>query len=118
MKTKYLTLAAKALLTLAFLAAGVAKLAGAEMMVGTFDAIGWGQWFRYVTGAIEVSAAIVLWVPGKQVIGAALLLATMICAVGFHVLVLGPSALPAAVLGVLAAFVLYRHRDQISGQSS
>ena len=30
----------------------LAKLPGVEMMVGTFDAIGVGQWFRYVTGAI------------------------------------------------------------------
>ncbi len=113
---KYLPLAAKALLTLAFVAAGAAKLIGAEMMVATFDAIGWGQWFRYVTGVIEVGAAILLWVPGRQAIGAALLVATMICAIGFHLLVLGPSALPAAVLGLLAAYVLYVHRGQLTGQ--
>ena len=49
---KYALLAIKALLTLAFGAAGLAKLAGAEMMVATFETIGWGQWFRYVTGLI------------------------------------------------------------------
>ena len=31
----------------AFLSAGAAKLAGAEMMVQTFDGVGLGQWFRY-----------------------------------------------------------------------
>ena len=61
---KYARLIAKALLTLAFVAAGLAKLAGADMMVATFDAIGVGQWFRYVTGAIELGAAVLLWVPG------------------------------------------------------
>lgn len=116
MIAKYLPLAVKALLTLAFLAAGAAKLAGAEMMVATFDLIGWGQWFRYVTGALEVGAAVLLWVPGKQVFGAALLLATMVAAVGFHLLVLGPSALPAAVLGLLAAYILYLHREQVTGR--
>ncbi|MEX3016709.1 DoxX family protein [Gymnodinialimonas hymeniacidonis] len=115
---KYLPLAVKALLTLAFVAAGAAKLIGAEMMVATFDAIGWGQWFRYLTGVIEVGAAILLWVPGKQIIGAALLVATMISAVAFHLLVLGPSALPAAILGVLAAYILYVHRGQLSGQTA
>lgn len=30
-----------------------------------------------------------------------------------HLLILGPSALPAAVLGVLSAIVVYVHRDQI-----
>ncbi len=43
-----------------FLFAGGAKLAGAAQAVQMYDAIGWGQWFRYVTGAIEVGSAILL----------------------------------------------------------
>ncbi|MGR3634943.1 MAG: DoxX family protein [Shimia sp.] len=109
---KYILLIAKALLTLAFVALGLAKLSGQEMMVGTFDAIGVGQWFRYVTGALEVGCAILLWLPGKQLIGAALLVCTMIGAVLTHLLILGPSAVPALVLGVIAAYVAYAHRDQ------
>lgn len=109
---KYLLIAAKALLTLAFLAAGFFKITGHEMMVGTFDAIGVGQWFRYVTGAIEIIAPILLWIPGKQLIGAGLLVCTMIGAVLAHLLILGPSAVPALVLGVLAAYVAFSHRDQ------
>lgn len=31
------------------------KLAGAPAMVGLFDTIGIGQWFRYLTGSLEVS---------------------------------------------------------------
>ena len=42
----------------AFLMAGVATLSGYPMMVETFDKIDVGQWFRYVTGAIEVASAI------------------------------------------------------------
>lgn len=103
---KYALLAIKALLTLAFGAAGLAKLAGAEMMVATFETIGWGQWFRYVTGLIEVGSAVLLWVPGMAWIGAALLTCTMVCAVIFHLLILGPSAVPAMILGILAAIVL------------
>lgn len=38
----------------AFFAAGAAKLAGAAFMVQLFDQIGLGQWFRYVTGLVEV----------------------------------------------------------------
>lgn len=107
---KYGLLALSALLTLAFGAAGFAKLTGAEMMVATFDAIGWGQWFRYLTGVIEVGSAILLWVPGLQWIGAALLVCTMAAAVLFHLLVLGPSFVPALVLGLIAAVVLYGRR--------
>ena len=105
----------KLLATIAFVAAGLAKLAGAEMMVATFDAVGLGQWFRYVTGAIEVGAAILLWVPGRQIIGAGLLVATMIGANLAHLVVLGTDTmLPALVLGVLAALIAYTHRDQIA----
>ncbi|MDG1459216.1 MAG: DoxX family protein, partial [Pseudoprimorskyibacter sp.] len=91
---KYALLAIKALLTLAFVAAGAAKLAGAEMMVQTFDAVGVGQWFRYVTGVIEIGGAALLWVRGRQLIGAGLLCSTMIGAVLTHLLILGPSAAP------------------------
>lgn len=113
----YLSLGLRALLTLAFVAAGVAKLIGAEMMVATFDAVGVGQWFRYLTGLIEVGGAALLWLPGTQALGAALLGATMVGAVLAHFLILGPSAVPAIVLGLLSAAVLYLHRDQIARKS-
>ena len=102
----YGLLAIKTILTLAFAAAGLAKLAGVQMMVDTFTTIGWGQWFRYLTGVIEVGSAMLLWVPGMAWIGAALLTCTMACAVLFHLLVLGPSAVPALILGILSAIIL------------
>ena len=105
--------AIRGLLTLAFLAAGTAKLMGVEMMVQTFDAVGFGQWFRYVTGLIEVGSAILLWVPGMQAIAAGLLVCTMIGAVLAHLFVIGPSAIPATVLGGLAAITLYANRWQL-----
>lgn len=111
---KYVSLGLRILLTLAFLGAGGAKLAGVDMMVATFDQIGFGQGFRYLTGIIEVVGAALLWVPRRQVIGAALLGGTMVGAVLTHLFILGPSALPAIVLGLLCSAVLYLHRDQIS----
>jgi uncharacterized membrane protein YphA (DoxX/SURF4 family) len=111
--TRWALLAIRGLLTAAFLAAGLSKLAGAEMMVATFDTIGVGQWFRYVTGLIEVVAAILLWVPGLQALAAGALLCTMIGAVIAHLTVLGPSAVPAMVLGVLAAVTLWANRGQM-----
>jgi putative oxidoreductase len=106
----WVVLIIRVVLTAAFLAAGVAKLAGAAMMVATFETIGWGQWFRYVTGLIEVGAAVLLWVPGLRALAALALVCTMIGAVIAHLAVLGPSPLPAAVLGVLAAVLLWRER--------
>ncbi len=107
---KYGLLAIKAVLTLAFVAAGFAKLSGQEMMVQTFEAVGVGQWFRYVTGIIEVGAAVLLWVKGMQFIGAGLLVCTMSGAVLAHLFIIGPSAAPAAVLGILSAIVAFNFR--------
>ena len=46
-------------------------------MVELFAAIGLGQWFRYVTGAIEISAAVALLIPSGASFGAILLVPTM-----------------------------------------
>lgn len=110
---KYAVLGAKALLTLAFLAAGLSKLAGVEMMVATFDAIGVGQWFRYVTGIFEVAGAVLLWVKGREIYGAGLLAVTMVGAIIAHLAILGPSFVPALVLGLLAVFVLWAHKGDL-----
>jgi len=109
---KYGLLVIKGLLTLAFVGAGLAKLGGVEMMVQTFDAVGLGQWFRYATGLIEIAGAILLWVNGAQFFGSALLAVTMAGAVLAHVFVIGPSAIPALVLGILSVIVVFFHRDQ------
>ncbi|PHQ83024.1 MAG: DoxX subfamily [Thalassobium sp.] len=110
---KYVSIGLRALLTLAFVAAGGAKLVGVEMMVATYDTIGLGQWFRYLTGIVEIVGAVLLWMPNRQVLGAALLGATMVGAVLAHWFVVGPSALPATVLGLLSAAVLFIYRAQI-----
>jgi putative oxidoreductase len=109
----YSLLVIRILIGLAFFGAGAAKLAGVEMMVASFEAIGLGQWFRYLTGVIEVGSAILLFVPGKQAWGAGLLVCTMIGAVLAHLLILGPGSAPAIILGLLSALVAYNYRDQI-----
>ena len=110
----YLSLGLRALLTCAFLAADGAKLLGVDAMVETFGQIGLGQWLRYATGIIEVGGAVLLWLPGRQAVGASLLGGTMVGAVLTHLLILGPSMLPAIVLGLLCSAVLYLHRDQVA----
>ena len=74
----YISIGLRILLSIAFVGAGGAKLAGFDMMVMTFEQIGWGQGFRYLTGAIEVIGVALLWLPRRQVIGAAVLGATMV----------------------------------------
>ena len=98
------------LLALAFGAAGLAKLAGVPQMVQVFEAIGFGQWFRYVTGVVEVGGALLLLVPATGFIGSLLLTATMVCAVATHLALIGGSPAPAIVLTLLSAFVAWRLR--------
>jgi hypothetical protein len=85
------------------------------MMVATYDAIGVGQWFRYVTGIIEVGGAALLWLPRRQVLAASVLGGTMFGAVLAHVFILGPAqGVPAVVLGMICTVLIYLHRDQIN----
>jgi uncharacterized membrane protein YphA (DoxX/SURF4 family) len=65
-------------LALMFLMAGGSKLAGTPDMVRLFDAVGLGQWLRYVTGTIEVTSGIALLVPSAAPFGALLLIPTML----------------------------------------
>jgi len=98
------------LLALAFGAAGVAKLAGVPQMVQVFDAVGFGQWFRIVTGVVELAGAALLLVPATGFFGGVLLLATMVGAVGTHLVLIGGNPVPALVLGALSAFVAWQQR--------
>ena len=91
----------------AFSMAGFGALSGAPMMVETFDKVGIGQWFRYVTGAIETTSAILLLIPRLTPIGAALLVCTMSGAVLTHLLMIGGSPVAALVLLCFAAIILW-----------
>jgi hypothetical protein len=106
--------AVRGLLALAFVAAGGAKLYGVPMLVEEFQHIGLGQWFRYVTGGLEIMGAILLLLPRKAVLGALLLICIMIGAVITHVFVIGGSPVPAIVLLALNAVVAYAERGQIA----
>lgn len=83
-------------------------------MVTLFDAIGLGQWFRYVTGAIEISPAVALLIPSAAVFGAMLLIPTMIGAVTTN-LFLGQSVVPPLLLLVVASAVAWARRSQLRG---
>jgi putative oxidoreductase len=48
--------ALKLVLAALFLFTGGAKLAGLPAMVEVFERVGLGQWFRYLTGILEVAA--------------------------------------------------------------
>jgi uncharacterized membrane protein YphA (DoxX/SURF4 family) len=96
----------------AFFAAGSAKLAGVASMVQLFDQIGIGQWFRYATGLVEIAGALALIYPGLAALGGLWLGATMFFGVLTHLLVLHTSPVPAIVLGLLNALIVYLRRAE------
>jgi uncharacterized membrane protein YphA (DoxX/SURF4 family) len=96
-----------------FLLAGGSKLTGADEMVRMFNVIGIGQWFRYVTGGLEVLGAIGLLIPAVAGLAAVLLSAIMICAVATHLFVIGGSPIVPIVLLVAGAIIAIVRRDQI-----
>ena len=72
-----------------------------------FDKIGLGQWFRYLTGGLEVTGAILLLIPTTEVLGGVLLVMTMVGAIATHLFVLGGSPVPAIVLFVMVGTVTW-----------
>jgi putative oxidoreductase len=96
-----------------FLFAGGSKLAGQAMMVQEFEVIGLGQWFRYLTGIIEVSGAALLLVPSLAFFGAVALAVTMASAVITHLSVLGGSPVPAILLFAATSTIAYLRRPNL-----
>jgi uncharacterized membrane protein YphA (DoxX/SURF4 family) len=103
----------QAIVAAAFFAAGAAKLAGVPFMVQIFAQIGIGQWFRIVTGVVEIIGAFALVYPGLASIGGLWLGGTMVGAVATHLLILHSSPLPAVILGTLNAVIVYLRRDEL-----
>ncbi|MGR9141516.1 DoxX family protein [Rhizobium leguminosarum] len=93
-----------------FLAAGGAKIAGVPMMVAIFDQVGFGQWFRVLTGIVEVGGAIALLVTASTAFGALTLAVTMVFAVLTHLFLIGGNPLPAVVLLAMTGTVAWLHR--------
>jgi putative oxidoreductase len=94
-----------------FFIAGFAKLSGDEQMVQMFTAVGLGQWFRHVTGLIEVASAILLLIPALSGIIALLAVPMMIGVILTQVLIIGGSpALPIGLL-IIASIVAWGRKE-------
>jgi len=98
-----------------FLFAGSLKLAGAPPMVAMFDAIGVGQWFRYLTGSIEVVSGLALLVPSLAAFGALLLIPTMLGAIATHLFIVGGTPVPAVLLLIGSVAIAWARRHQLVG---
>jgi len=72
-----LTWILRILLGLLFLGIGIEKLTGTMGTIPFFDAIGWGQWFRYVSGAADTAGAILILIPRYTFYGAIIITCTV-----------------------------------------
>ncbi|HJZ72487.1 MAG TPA: DoxX family protein [Vicinamibacterales bacterium] len=71
-----------------------------------FERIGWGQWFRYFTGAMQIAGALLMLTRWTLTIGAALLACTMVGAVIVDIVVMhaiGYALAPLVLLGMVTA---------------
>lgn len=101
---------------LLFAMAAFFKLTGAEEMVALFADIGIGQWFRYLTGLLQATGAILILIPAFAAAGALLLAGTMLGAVLAHLFVIGGSPLGSLVLLAVTAFIAWVRRPQWVGR--
>jgi putative oxidoreductase len=94
-----------------FFISGSAKLSGDEQIIQTFAAAGIDQWFRYVTGLIDVGSAILFLIPALAGIGALFVVPMMIGAIVTHVLPIdGSPALPIGLL-IIASIVAWGRKE-------
>jgi uncharacterized membrane protein YphA (DoxX/SURF4 family) len=93
-----------------FLMVGFLKLSGNPQLVGLFEAIGLGQWFRYLTGTLEVAGAILLLIPRTSGLAALMLVVVMVGAVITHLFIVGGSPLMAIILLIVTGVIAFGRR--------
>jgi uncharacterized membrane protein YphA (DoxX/SURF4 family) len=99
---------------LIFIGIGWAKFAtGPDSWVKFFDELGWGQWFRYFTGVVEIAGGVLVLIPRTMKAGLALLICTMASAALILTFALGRPAesVFSGALCVLLAVFLWNRSD-------
>lgn len=106
-----LALVLRAVIALAFLGAGAAKLFGSDAPRESFAHFGYPEWLALVVGACELAGALALWWRPLALLAALALSALMVGAVASHVLHDPPlRAAPAAILLALLVVLIGRER--------
>jgi uncharacterized membrane protein YphA (DoxX/SURF4 family) len=89
-----------------FIYIGSTKFGPTSGWIPIFDRIGLGQWFRYLTGTMQIGGGILLLIPQTGLLGATILASTMLGAVVAQLFILHGgivAIMPAALLaGVIA----------------
>ena len=89
-----------------FLAVGGTKFESSSSWVQIFARIGFGDWFRYLAGSMQVAGALLMLIPRTVVFGAALIACTLAGAVIAQVVVFHSiAAIIPGVLFIVVSFV-------------
>ncbi|HEY6424164.1 MAG TPA: DoxX family protein [Pseudonocardiaceae bacterium] len=102
--------ALQAVTAVAILGAGISTIIGAQQAMTVFDAIGAGDWFRYLTGVLEVAGAVGLLIPRLCGLAALALAVLWLVAIATHLLLIGGNPAPAIVFVVLTAVIAWGRR--------
>lgn len=105
--------ALRAALTIAFLYFGLRKLGSFPTDVAIYEAIGFGQFPRYITGSIEVIGAALLWKRGLEGLAGLLLLGTMFVGLSALLIWVGPPYWHMLLLMVGTGAVAWGYRAQL-----
>lgn len=91
--------------------AALGKFSGAEASVETFEAIGFGAWFRYAVAGLELAGVIGLFIPRLVGLAALALVALLVGATLIQLFVVGSGVLmPLPLLVICAAIAWGRRR--------
>jgi uncharacterized membrane protein YphA (DoxX/SURF4 family) len=97
--------ALRILLAGVFLYQGIDKFGERRLWLQVFQEIGFGQWFRYFTGIVEVAGAMMLLIPRATLLGVVVLVCVLTGALLTHVLVIGVGPQSVFVMVLLAMLI-------------
>src|ERR1700730_16769577 len=101
-------------LALIFVTTGATKILGVQQLVDGFALIGIGQWFRYFTGAIEISGALLLLWPLTSAFGALMLLAVSVGAFFVQLFIMHGDVVHTLVLVAVSGWLVWTGRDTLA----
>jgi len=103
----------RGIIGLLFLAAAAMKLTSQPPMVAEFQTVGLGQWFRYLTGSLELVGAAALLVPRSSMIGAMILLMVDIGAFAAQIAILHMDWVHTVIIGGAIGLLMYLQRQAL-----
>ncbi|MBV9957066.1 MAG: DoxX family protein [Acidobacteria bacterium] len=99
-----------------FLLAAWTKLTSDPQSVQGFamigQKIGVGQWFRYLTGSLELLGAVLLLIPRLCGVGALILACVMLGAIPTHLFIIGGSPVAAIILLLVMIIIAWGRRER------